>query len=542
LQETSEAVATPSWESWDCPRCGRHNTFRAYCPSCRTALSAVAPTAAPAAGGSVAPPIPVTVPVGHPAASQRLGGRPHIPWPWAAIGAGLVAAAAGAFMLLRDPGPSYPKSWDPRVAALAEFVEAERDLQFEHPVHVDFMTAAEYREEVTTDSDSASLTDDEKQELARVEGMFRAIGLLSGEVDLLASFNQLQDEGTVAFYDPHGKRVRVRGTELTPALRKTLVHELTHAVQDQHFDLTRLGGLETDAANNAFRTVVEGDAMRIEARYEDSLSEAERSTLETEKDTERDETDFDGIPPVFVAYMGAPYALGQQLVALLEETGGTRAINDALRVPPSSEENLLDPYTHLAGERPRRIAGPELPDGAEQIDDGDFGALTLYFVLATRLDAREALRAVDGWAGDSYVAYSVGAAPRDRVCVRAQFATDTDSDRQELQGALTRWGGTVAKQGNLVTFEACEPARAAGEPAAEVPEMSPAVLALPVARAEVTREGEKAGMPRRTAKCFAGRVITSLTLEQITNPGPVLADPGYQAQLRNFALECATAG
>ena len=47
-------------------------------------------------------------------------------------------------------------------------------------------------------------------------------------------------EGTLAYYDPSGEQVFVRGTELTPAVRVTLAHELAHVLQDQHFDLERL--------------------------------------------------------------------------------------------------------------------------------------------------------------------------------------------------------------------------------------------------------------------------------------------------------------
>ena len=50
----------------------------------------------------------------------------------------------------------------------------------------------------------------------------------------------VSDGGTLAFYDPTDERVRVRGTEMTVGLEVTLVHELTHALQDQHFDLERL--------------------------------------------------------------------------------------------------------------------------------------------------------------------------------------------------------------------------------------------------------------------------------------------------------------
>src|SRR5687767_10540895 len=50
---------------------------------------------------------------------------------------GLVALATRAF---GSDGPDHPDAWDPRVSDLAAFVEDERGLEFDHPVHVDFLT------------------------------------------------------------------------------------------------------------------------------------------------------------------------------------------------------------------------------------------------------------------------------------------------------------------------------------------------------------------------------------------------------------------
>ena len=68
------------------------------------------------------------------------------------------------------------------------------------------------------------------EDLESFEGELRAVGLLSGDVDLVEAVGTLQDEGSLAFYDPESERITVRGSDLTPRLRVTLVHELTHAV------------------------------------------------------------------------------------------------------------------------------------------------------------------------------------------------------------------------------------------------------------------------------------------------------------------------
>jgi len=70
----------------------------------------------------------------------------------------------------------------------------------------------------------------------------------------------------------------VRGTDLTDVdVRVTIVHELTHALQDQHFDLTKLDdAVETEGEDFALTALVEGDATSIEDDYLFSLPQAEQ--------------------------------------------------------------------------------------------------------------------------------------------------------------------------------------------------------------------------------------------------------------------------
>src|SRR6266850_1699531 len=103
------------------------------------------------------------------------------------------------------------------------------------------------------------------------EAAARALGLPGGRNGLREAGNTLSGEGITAFYDDATDRVDVRGTDLTVGRRATVVHELTHALQDQHFDISRQGSYASDDRNDAFDAVVEGDAVRIEDAYVDSL-------------------------------------------------------------------------------------------------------------------------------------------------------------------------------------------------------------------------------------------------------------------------------
>src|SRR5204862_679931 len=69
----------------------------------------------------------------------------------------------------------------------------------------------------------------------------------------------------VGFYDPDtGRLVYQRSGALGLEERFVLAHELTHAIDDQHFDLSRLDGLArscADEASSAALGAVEGSAQ-----------------------------------------------------------------------------------------------------------------------------------------------------------------------------------------------------------------------------------------------------------------------------------------
>ena len=201
-------------------------------------------------------------------------------------------AVATAIVLSGDDegGVSHPDEWDPRVLELVDFVQDERGLLYEHPVAIDFLTAEEYTDRIL---EREELTDEDVEDLEQAESELRAMGLVTGDVDLVEALRAVQDEGTLAYYDQDEDRIIIRGTQISPALTVTLVHELTHALQDQHFDLDREDESEDGADEDVFRSLVEGDATRIEDGYVASLSDEERAKYVLETASQEESTDLE---------------------------------------------------------------------------------------------------------------------------------------------------------------------------------------------------------------------------------------------------------
>lgn len=451
------------------------------------------------------------------------------------MAAGLAVLGAVALLAASDD-EGHPSEWDPRVAELASFVEDERGLRFDHPVHVDFLSPDEYTEATTTTDED--LLDEDRTELDRYAGQLRALGVASGELDLFEAFNQVSDGGTLAFYDPFDQRVRVRGTEMTVGLEVTIVHELTHALQDQHFDLEGLFDSELDdGAATAYRALIEGDALRIEDAYvAGELSAAQQDQYDEEFGAELDasEAATADVPPFVSAVVSAPYALGRPFVLMLLNDGGNAAVDDAFSERPSTEEHLLDPLSFLRGDEGDLLDLD--PEGElEPFEDGPFGAIGWYLFLAERIDPETAFDAALGWGGDGFVAYEAD----DVVCVRVAFVGDTAEDEAEMATALEAWRAAMPGERSEAIevdghpgIEACDPGT---DQDTALTGRSADSLFLPSLWGYLVADASSVLNPDQSA-CYARGVLAGLEYDEITDPeGTVFGEERFQ-QLTTEAL------
>jgi hypothetical protein len=445
----------------------------------------------------------------------------------------LVATAIGGVVILRsNQGHNYPSAWDPRVLELVSFVERERGLDFKHPVYLDFLDPEAFEELVRTDE--SELTPEDRKAIEDSAAVLRALGLIGSDVDLFASQNDLSGDGTLAYYDFNDERVRVRGTEITPALRLTLAHELTHALQDQHFDLSRIQTLD-DSSAEMLHGLAEGDANRIEAAYRETLRDDERDQVDTAHAADLAQFDVTRFPAVLTALNAAPYSLGEPLVSIIYEVNGQKGLDDAFRDPPKAEEPLLDPLGYVAGDTPESVPEVKVADGEEELDSGEFGAFGLYLVLAHRLDGKRALTVATGWGGDSYVAYRA----EGRVCVRATFVGDDPAATAGLLSGLRDWArampagaANVQSVEGRVALTSCEPSGVVVVPDDVTVDR---LLGLPATRSALALGAVSQGADIRLARCYSEGVINALTIDQLLSSD---IDAATTARIQAVATTC----
>jgi hypothetical protein len=454
---------------------------------------------------------------------------PHYPPPpparpqrWWIVIVLVVALAAGGFAAWRLAGGAshdYPAHWDPRVLPLVRFVEQDRGLSFDHPIKVEFLTPSAFRARVTRGATELSAR--ERAQLTDQVSLLRAAGLVSGRPDLAKATRDLQGGSVVGEYSFATKSIAVRGQTLTPSARVTLVHELTHGLQDQHFDAgaheRTLRARSDTEAEEAFRAVAEGDAVRVEDDYIQSLPPAERRQAKAQRDRDTAAADraIKSVPQILIVQQAQPYVLGRNLLDFQIAAHGRTSVDRLFTEWPTSYLQIMQPWRYATGDAVRHLGRPGLRVGEREFDHGVFGEAAWYYVLAQRLGPPRALSAVSGWSGDAYVAFHRGT----RVCFRANYGADSTRDLRAAAAALHRWikaapgnGARESTRGGVVTFETCDPGVHAARP---VKSRAEAALRLAGERIQIATALLKSGLDETGAGCAAQRVVARLPQSQI---------------------------
>ncbi|HEY6532178.1 MAG TPA: DUF2510 domain-containing protein [Acidimicrobiales bacterium] len=446
---------------------------------------------------------------------------------WWVIGVACVAALVVIGVVVavvstrEDP---YPSAWDPRVVDFVDFVEQERGLDFDHPVEIEMVPDDEFAASVRIDE--TEFDEEDLEQVSSSEAQLRAFGLIDGTTDLVDTTSAMRSAGILAYYSPEERKVYVRGTELTPAVEATLVHELVHALQDQRFDLREMEAGSPDPG--AVRAIVEGDATRIENAFVAQLPASEQDAISDEHDSGYEESGLDSMPDALVAATAAPYALGEPAVGVLAARGGNSEVNQAFLKPPSADVQILDPR-RLAEDPPEPVELPIVPDGAATVSSGDtYGALFWDIVLARRVGIHPALEFADAWHGDTSVTYESAAG---RTCTTAAIRGTDAPTAEMMQSILEGWlaagsqpidehtfARTRASERDVVELGVCDPGPDSAAPGEDNARQA---LALAAIRLELERQALELGQGFTAARCFGDGVASSLDASDLADE----ADP-----------------
>jgi hypothetical protein len=418
-----------------------------------------------------------------------------------------LALVVGVLAVLPTRGKkNYPKQWDTRVTDLVAFVEDARGLHFKHPVTFDFFTDAAFDKLVATQRPKPN-----PERRRTQDAVLRARGYVGPTFDSTAAEEDLV-ANISGFYSHVDKKMRVRGLELSAEAKLILVHELTHALQDQHFNISHLySAVDSDEKAFGLRSLIEGDARNIENQYFRSLSTTEQQEIDQIEHPDGQSPQLDSIPEALIVQQGAPYELGALLAITLRHLGGVDRLNQAFHAPPKGEAGVVLPFatpSSSSGDLPAFPSDGTEVSGADTVGQLSTGPLSTFLTLSSRIEPIVAWRAAIGWGSEDLRAMRRGG----EVCVDSLVLGKTAEDTERLRAAYEQWAASVAKVtvGELagaILVQSCDASSAAPEPRTDI---FTDLYRLSEADLAFYDEAERAGASAEAASCATLKVNQTL--------------------------------
>lgn len=313
-------------------------------------------------------------------------------------------------------------------------VEQVRELDFLHPVAVQPVSA----EEIAGKLESAFDETYPRAFYDRRTVAWQTLGVIPRDVTIRDALLAFQTGQVVGFYNPlDGELVYRADGDLDVVERVTLAHELTHAIDDQHFDLERIDAITARCRDEAFQAAlgaVEGSAQFFAVRvlFEFPPVDGDFGDLGGSGGVP------DGVPPFIADQLLWPYTAGQAFVTALESRGGIGEVDEALRTFPASTEQIMHPERYPS-DRPTTVAVADISEvlgpGWGDLDVMQVGESWIASMLELRLEPSVADAAAAGWDGGIYRAFTDGT----EAVVVVTTAWDTRTDADAFARAVREW-------------------------------------------------------------------------------------------------------
>lgn len=290
---------------------------------------------------------------------------------------------------------------DDEYSDLIAVTEELRGLEFLKEPKIIVISEDEFVERVRED------LEEEFEDIEADEAFYTLLGIIEPPVDLKELYLDLYGEQVAGFYDLEKKELVVprTGESLSVLEKSTMVHELTHALADQHFGMWEtMEALDEEGrfdAYTAYLSVAEGDAMWVQTEHMGTLSLAELTSL-FEESMEVDSEVFDSAPLFITESLLFPYTTGLELVYDVRRSGGSETVDDLYLNPPESTEQVISKNLEEAV-----MSVPKnevvLP-GYELIYDADWGQAA-FISLFHQVNGKAEF---SGWGGDRMLGFFDG--------------------------------------------------------------------------------------------------------------------------------------
>jgi len=265
-------------------------------------------------------------------------------------------------------------------------------------------------------------------------------GLLPKDYPLDQILVKVLAEQIAGLYDPDSQEFFIADWISAADQRSVMSHELTHALQDQHFHIDKWSNAAkpNDDGELARDAVLEGSAMAAMLDYE-----------LRGKGTIRDLGDFD--PAMFMGDLDsspelskAPKVLQDELLFpylagitftqhILKAGNGWPDFYKVFEKPPASTQQIMHPDLYMQGVMPAKVDLPEtkglISADWKKLDENDMGEFGVQEILKQYLLKPRSVAIAATWAGDRYAIFENQKNKRTMLVFRVRLSNDADAAR-----------------------------------------------------------------------------------------------------------------
>ncbi|MBI3667011.1 MAG: hypothetical protein HY236_12460 [Acidobacteria bacterium] len=278
------------------------------------------------------------------------------------------------------------------------------------------------------------------EEIRGQEILLKKFGFLSPDFDLKSQTVDLLSEQAAAFYDFREKKLYLAAWTPSALQDIALVHELAHALADQHFKLKKfLDRGEDDDEALARQAIVEGQASWVMSEYMarqagQSLKHSPQlaaATIEASGQTAKQFPVFGAAPLYMQETLMFPYTAGMLFQQAVVDKLGRAAFVEVFRRPPASSQQVLHPERYFENAAPTKPALPSLrlPGGYKKLLEGTLGELDHQILLQQYAGQEEARRLGPAWRGSRYALWENGREKRSVLHYAVEWTGEAEAAR-----------------------------------------------------------------------------------------------------------------
>jgi hypothetical protein len=250
-------------------------------------------------------------------------------------------------------------------------------------------------------------------ELSKKEGVFlQLMGFSDRRLNLKSMRKRILVNNARGMYNERTKELLAtsdyRNVDMMKAM--ILVHEMRHAVQDEHYNLKEILGTYSDYDDRklARLSAVEGDAAFISVQFSGFNAGLLSSTFDSDPlisfSPIGNTAQLYKSPEIIKQQLIMPYIYGLRFVTTVFQKKKWKGLKRVLSSPPDSTEQVLHPDKFLKQEKPDEVDIKYKPGKYPLYHSGVIGEHYLNVLLMDKKQSGYVDYAL-GWGGDTYKIY-----------------------------------------------------------------------------------------------------------------------------------------